>query len=272
VVDGEDIVQEALAKAYYLLPTMRPISNLRAWLFRIAHNKAIDYLRSYDRRYGEPLDEYYDVAGEGAPLDTTELGQVALSHYMKLTALQRSCVVLKDVMEYSLAEISEVLDMSVPAIKAALNRGRAALRERAEAAREGQLAPMDPEESRMLAVYVEHFNARDFDTLRDLLVDDAKLELVGRTNVRGASGVGDYFSNYDRLTDWRMEAGRVDGRPAVLGYERICVTADADPEPKPRPRPAFFVLIGWRDGRISSIRDYRYARHVAELARFDSAV
>ena len=124
----------------------------------------------------------------------------------------------------------------------------------------------------MLAVYVEQFNARDFDTLRDMLVDDAKLELVGRTSVRGASGVGSYFSNYDRLTDWRMEVGRVDGRPAVLGYETVHVTADADTEPKPTPRPAFFVLIGWRDGRISSIRDYRYARHVTELARFDSAV
>src|SRR5690242_10144654 len=43
VVDAEDLVQEALAKAYAALPSTS-VANMRAWLFRIAHNKAIDYL------------------------------------------------------------------------------------------------------------------------------------------------------------------------------------------------------------------------------------
>ena len=49
-VDGEDIVQEALAKVYFRLPQLGHVENLRAWLFRVAHNKALDYLRRYDVR------------------------------------------------------------------------------------------------------------------------------------------------------------------------------------------------------------------------------
>jgi len=55
-VDGEDIVQEALAKVYFRLPQLGHVENLRAWLFRVAHNKALDYLRRYDVRFGETLE------------------------------------------------------------------------------------------------------------------------------------------------------------------------------------------------------------------------
>src|ERR1043166_2329079 len=45
VIDGEDVVQEALAKAYSSLSSLAVDSNLRGWLFRITHNKAINFLR-----------------------------------------------------------------------------------------------------------------------------------------------------------------------------------------------------------------------------------
>jgi RNA polymerase sigma-70 factor (ECF subfamily) len=269
-VDGEDVVQDALAKAYYMLPTVGTIGNLRGWLFRIAHNRAIDFLRRYDHRFAEPLDDHPDLVAEDAPLDAAEQAEFALSHYLRLTALQRSCVILKDVMDYSLAEISEVLDVSVAAIKGALHRGRSALRERVPEAKEGP-ARLDAQEARQLALYVRHFNARDFDALRDLLVDDAKLELVGRTHVRGAQGVGSYFDNYDRLTGWRMAVGMVDDRPAILGFDDVGPDSGPASIPPLDARPTFFVLVSWQNGRISAIRDYRYARHVMQLARITMA-
>ena len=61
-VDGEDIVQEALAKVYFRLPQLGHVENLRAWLFRVAHNKALDYLRRYDVRFGETLEGELPVA------------------------------------------------------------------------------------------------------------------------------------------------------------------------------------------------------------------
>src|SRR6266404_8057611 len=57
IADGEDVVQDTLARAYYELSELRELPALRSWLFRIAHNRALDYLRRYDRRMGEPLDE-----------------------------------------------------------------------------------------------------------------------------------------------------------------------------------------------------------------------
>lgn len=44
VVDGEDVVQETLARAFYELSQLQALPPLRAWLFRIAHNRAIDPL------------------------------------------------------------------------------------------------------------------------------------------------------------------------------------------------------------------------------------
>jgi len=199
------------------------------------------------------------------PLEASEWTELVLSYYLRLTAVQRSCVILKDVMRCSLAEISEVLDLSVPAIKGALHRGRFALREGADGVGEGQPARLDAEEARRLAAYVDRFNARDFDALRNLLVDDARLELVGRSHVRGARSVGSYFANYERLEGWRMEVGLVDGRLAVLGFDS---PADAGAAAAP-PRPTFFILIQWRRDAIASIRDFRYARHVIDLAHVE---
>ncbi len=49
VFDGEDVLQETFAKAYYALGQMREPPNLKPWLFRIAHNTALDFLRRYER-------------------------------------------------------------------------------------------------------------------------------------------------------------------------------------------------------------------------------
>ena len=114
VIDGEDVVQEALVKAYASLPLLAHNTNLRGWLFRITHNKAIDHFRRYGNESLELLDEYPMAEATDAPLEEKELAVVALSMFLKLAPRQRSCVIFKDVMGYSLAEISELLNATVP--------------------------------------------------------------------------------------------------------------------------------------------------------------
>ncbi len=257
VIDAEDVVQEALVKAYNSLSLLTPESNLRGWLFRIAHNKAIDYLRRYKDEPMELLDEYPTAEQPDQPLEEKELAAVALTVFLKLAPRQRSCVILKDVMGYSLVEISEFLNATVPEIKAALHRGRSRLRELARTIEVGT-PTLDEHEQELLARYVDRFNARDFDTLRSMLADEVQLDLYGRVKLSGVDEVSKrYFYNYKQADTCRLSLGKVEGRLALLAYESN------------ESQPDYFMLITWDNTQIAHIRDYRYARYVmrdAEIA------
>jgi RNA polymerase sigma-70 factor (ECF subfamily) len=251
VVDAEDVVQEALAKAYAALPTTQ-VANMRGWLFRIAHNKAIDHLRRSSHQHLEHLDEHALVAEPDPPLEEPEMLRLALALFLRLAPKQRSCVILKDVLGYSLADISELLDATVPEIKAALHRGRTRLRELARSITPDTPEPLDERERTLLARYIDRFNARDFDTVRAMLADEVRLDLVNRTARRGRAEVGEYFHRYDELDTWRLALGTVDSRPAILVYDSR----------QGASQPAYFVLLTWEDARVSLIRDYRYVPYV----------
>ena len=251
VVDAEDVVQDALAKAYYALPTTS-VASMRGWLFRIAHNKAIDYLRRTSHQPIEQLDEHPLVAEPDAPLEEQELVAFALSVFLKLAPKQRSCVILKDVMGYSLAEISELLDATVPEIKAALHRGRARLHELSKSVEAEAPAPLSEQERQLLARYIDHFNARDFDAVRAMLADEVRLDLINRTTRRGLVEVSEYFHRYEQVDDWRLALGVVESRAAILVYDPREVAS----------QPVYFMLITWDDTQVSHIRDYRYTSYV----------
>src|SRR3954454_1321586 len=185
VVDAEDVVQEALAKAYAALPSTSVV-NMRGWLFRIAHNKAVDHLRRARHEQLEYLDEEALLAEPDPQPEEQEMVAVALSLFLKLAPKQRSCVILKDVMGYSLAEISELLDATIPEIKAALHRGRVRLRELSSSVDAANGRLLDEQEQRLLARYVDRFNAHDFDALRAMLADEVRLDLVNRVKQNGA--------------------------------------------------------------------------------------
>jgi RNA polymerase sigma-70 factor (ECF subfamily) len=250
-IDAEDVVQEALAKAYTALPTTS-VTNMRGWLFRIAHNKAIDHLRHASQQPADYLDERAVVIDPGPPLAEGELVSLALAVFVKLAPKQRSCVILKDVMGYSLAEISELLDATVPEIKAALHRGRTRLRELAPSARADGPGALDEQERELLARYIDRFNARDFDAVRAMLADEVRLELFNRASRRGAAAVGEYFVRYDLGDDWQLTPGTVEGHPAILVF---------NPR-EPSAQPAYFMLLAWEAGLVLYIRDYRYTPYI----------
>jgi RNA polymerase sigma-70 factor (ECF subfamily) len=255
--DGEDVVQSALLKAIEALPRIPVIAQPEAWLFRIAHNAALDFLRGRARR--DALFQEVDLEASGDPADPIaerETVAVSLHTLMALPAQQRSAVILMDVLGYSLEEIAAISEITIPAVKAALHRGRGALRRLAEQPPE-QPGPKLTEPTRsLLATYVDRFNARDFDAIRNLLAEEVRLDLVGRRRLSGRSEVSGYFTNYSSLSDWRLVAGAADGQPAALAY-----TADG-----PADRPAYFIILQWAEGQLIGIRDFRYARYATESA------
>jgi RNA polymerase sigma-70 factor, ECF subfamily len=104
----------------------------------------------------------------------------------------------------------------------------------------------------LLGAYIDRFNARDFDAIRRMIAEDVRLELVGRTQMRGRTEVSRYFGNYASRVDWELSLGFIDRRPAVL------VRKPGDPAGS----LAHFVLLGFESLEIMTIRDYRYATHV----------
>lgn len=259
VIDGEDVVQEALAKAVAAYSTTDGIRNRQAWLFRIAHNVALDMLRRRAREERIMTDaDHEPTIDPEAELDARETAALSLRTFMRLPFVQRSAVLLMDVLGYSLREIGEIMDASIPAVKSALSRGRTRLR---EIAREPEDAPVpalrEPERS-LLNAYVERFNARDFDAIRNMIADEVRLEVVSETRLKGKVEAGTYFGNYTKLKGWRLCPGLVEGRPAAL------VRFEGDPS----GAISYFVLVEWKGDRITAIRDFVHARYAADGADY----
>jgi RNA polymerase sigma-70 factor, ECF subfamily len=258
VIDGEDVLQETLVKAIEAFPHTGPLANVEGWLFRIAHNAALDFLRRRSRREGvQDGDEALEtIADPDSEIDRRQAAAASLRTLMRLPVAQRSSVILMDVLGHSLEEISEVLESTVPAVKANLHRGRQRLVELA-AEPDDRPPPVLAETDRQrLAAYVARFNARDFDALRAQLADEVKVEVVNRTRLNGRGEVGRYFGNYSQSTDWHLVPGLVDRRPAVI----------VQSPDQPSGPPIYFMLLDWADGRLLGIRDFRYARYAVEDA------
>jgi RNA polymerase sigma-70 factor, ECF subfamily len=257
VIDGDDVVQEVLLKAVTAWREAPPIVYPEALLFRIAHNAALDFLRRRARREALFTDEALEMAAD--PVNAAEQRQAAatsLRNFMQLPVAQRSSVILMDVLGYSLEEIGAILGMTVPAVKASLHRGRARLRVLADRP-EDRTAPTLAEPQRaLLAAYVDRFNARDFDAIRDMLAEEVRLDLVANTKMAGRQEVGTYLKNYSRKDDWRFQLGLVEGWSAALVFDVAMG----------KPEPSYFILLEWDASKLSLIRDFRYARYVIDGA------
>lgn len=252
--DGEDVVQDTLAKATEAFASASPIERPESWLFRIAHNAAHDVLRRRNRLTGLRSDrELTEVADLHATAEARVAATASLAAFMYLPPAPRACVILTDVLGYSAEEVVAILGISLAAAKAALRRGRQRLRASADRP-ESAASALSPEERERLRAYADRFNARDFDALRDLLAEDVYLDLPNRRQLRGARDVANYFTRYGEVSDWRLSPGLAEGRPALLVN---------DPDDA-SGATAYVVLIEWVHGRIAGIRDYRYVAYVME--------
>jgi RNA polymerase sigma-70 factor, ECF subfamily len=237
------------------MPNVGVLDNPEGWLFRIAHNTALDFLR---RRARGPImqnDEALDmIAAPESPDQHHEVAAMSLRTFMRLPALQRSAVILKDVLGHSLEEAAAITGVSEAAAKSALQRGRVRLREFAAEPADISLPMLSDGMRARLIKYVEGFKTGDFDTVRAMLADDVKLDLVAKLHKRGKSEVGGYYAAYAAAQQWAYAAGVVDGRAAMLVYDRKISLE----------MPAYFVALGFDGDRVVSIHDFLFARYAMD--------
>jgi RNA polymerase sigma-70 factor (ECF subfamily) len=190
------------------------------------------------------------------PLHDRQIVAVSLRTFMRLPVMQRSTVILKDVLGYTVEETCAITATTIPAVKSALQRGRERLRELAQEPENSRLPDLPDFERVRLTEYIERFNARDFDTIRAMLADDVRLDLVNRLQMQGRAKVEQYFYRYAEESHWYLAPGFVDGRAAILVYDPLDLAGP----------PRYFVLLEWKDGTIADIRDFLYARYAMEGA------
>ncbi|MFE9691305.1 sigma-70 family RNA polymerase sigma factor [Micromonospora sp. NPDC005806] len=245
VHEAEDLVQETLLRAWRAFDRYDDgRASLRTWLHRIATNACLTALRTRVRRplpsdfvapnpdpeapmvvgevpWLQPLpDALLDPATVVAARGSLRLALVAAMQL--LPPRQRAVLILREVLDWSTAEIAEALDTTPAAVNSGLQRARARLG--ATAVREEQVTePADPEQRALVDRYMAAFERADVAGLTRLLTDDAVLEMPPVLNwYVGRERYGRFIARILALrgTDWRLVPTAANGQPALAAYVR----------------------------------------------------
>ncbi|WP_369254808.1 sigma-70 family RNA polymerase sigma factor [Streptomyces sp. R35] len=237
--EAEDLVQETLLRAWKARDRYDSTrASLRTWLYRIATNVCLTALEGRARRPlpsglgapsddpGAPLTPAYDIPWL-QPFPDTRFGTEAradlrlawVAAVQVLPPRQRAVLVLREVLEFTAAEVATQLGTTVPAVNSALQRARATLVEVGDA---GEVTePDDPEVRAVVQRYLRAFEAADVPALVRLLTDDAILEMPPVPLwYRGRHDYGLFMHRvFDlRGTGWQMRRLAANGQPALAAY------------------------------------------------------
>jgi RNA polymerase sigma-70 factor, ECF subfamily len=237
--EAEDLVQETMLRAWKARDRYDSTrASVRTWLYRIAANACLSALEGRARR---PLPSGLVAASgdPGAPL-TPALGipwlqpfpdarfdtgmradmRLALVAAMQvLPPRQRAVLVLREVLEFSAAEVAGQLGTTVPAVNSALQRARAAL---ADVGGAGEVTePGDPGVRAVIQKYMRAFEAADVPALVRLLTDEAVMEMPPVPLwYRGSRDYGLFMRRVFEMrgTGWGVRRLTANGQPALAAY------------------------------------------------------
>jgi len=199
--DAEDLLQETLLAAWQGLPGFAERASLRSWLYRIATNRCLNWLRSASRRMSveaaslpveppeptrrgeitwlEPYpDSLMDEAGDPEPGPEVRYERREAISLAFVTALQllpprqRVVLILRDVLGFHAAEAAKILDTTEESVTSALKRARTTLARDLQTA-EKPPSPNSAAERRLLDQLVDAFERGDVNGIVSLMTEDA---------------------------------------------------------------------------------------------------
>ena len=266
--DAEDVVQDALVRAWHGRRTYQRAISFRAWLYRIATNACLDAIERRRRGHGGEqslgVGPYPDevlgeaTAGPEARYDAHESISLAfLTVLQLLPPRQRAVLILRDVLSLRAAEVAALLDLSVPAVNSALHRARTTV--------SNQYAPMRSAADRqpvrsaahlrsLLDRYVRAWEAADVAGLVALLRDDAVVAMPPGLLIRGRGAIGTFLAESVFVAGLRMRLlpVRANGGPGFVIY------SGAGPLAALRPYSVVLVDVdGATIARLSAFTDER---------------
>ena len=198
--DAEDLVQDTIIRGFGVINhAYGTIDNPRGYLIRIATNLWLDTVRhrtteaqALALQAGEPR------AIAAAKADPAGVRDAASRLMQMLAPQERAALVLKEVFDMSLEEISETLGTSAGAVKAALHRGRSSLADSSDAGVKRRPIPS----AAIVERFVERLNASDLPGLLALMLDSATVEIPGNLVEVGRT-------EFERKGSWLWQAVHV---------------------------------------------------------------
>jgi RNA polymerase sigma-70 factor, ECF subfamily len=249
VHEAEDVVQEALLRAWRSRERYDPAqASIRTWLYRITTNACLSAMQGAARRplpsglgaasdnpeaplvpdfevpWLQPLPNRYleqvntDPVARAVERESVRLALVGTIQL--LPPKQRAVLVLRDVLQFSAAEVAGQIGITIAAVNSALQRARATLA-KAAPTEDSIHARDDRVSERIVQRYIEAFEAADVSRIVALLAEDVVLEMPPVPLwYRGRQNYGDFMSRVFRLrgTSWRIRATSANGQPALAAY------------------------------------------------------
>ncbi|WP_222853881.1 RNA polymerase subunit sigma-70 [Fodinicola acaciae] len=242
VQDAEDVLQETLTAAWRGLDRFEGRASVRTWLYRIATNRCLNFLRDSRRRPATvderppfqipepsrltepnwvepyPSDLPDSSAGPEASYESSETISLAfVTALQNLPPRQRAALVLCDVMGFRAAEAADMLEVTETAVSSALKRARSAIPER----RDGTPLP-DAAERAIADRFAAAYERGDIAEIVELLTTDVRftmppspLEYLGMAAVAAFLAAG--FEARQGLS-YRLVPTRANGQPAFGCY------------------------------------------------------